>query len=341
MRRASTGQGRAGDSLNDGSEPLQRETASTQQPNVERPRVDYVVVTYRSANVITSCLDSIAADRAPRSEVFVVDNASPDDSAGIAAAHGSAPRVVANRVNRGFGRACNQAAELSDADLLFFVNPDARIRPGVTRGLSSVLRGADRRIVAAGPRVEVPGREGQAASAGFEPSVRSVLGHYFLLSRLPLLGRWFAPLQLAANSPRRVVDWVGGAALMVSRAEFQRVGGFDRDLFLYMEDVDLCRRLREAGGSIVYDPRWTVQHEIGGSQGREQGARWSAAFHDYVAGRRGPAYARLTSALAALGLGLRAVLGTLRGTARPRLRAAALAAMARAFGPASDDRRGV
>ncbi len=270
-------------------------------------RVDYVVVAYRSERHLGSCLDSIAADRSAGASVIVIDNASPDRAADVARNHPSHPRLIANPRNLGFGGACNLALDASDADLLFFVNPDARLARGTTAGLVTAIE-ADPTVAAAGPRIEDSTGGLRAASAGFEPSLRSVLGHFLLLARFPVLRRFFPPLQLPFGSPEQAVDWVGGAALMVRRDAFCGAGGFDPSIFLYMEDVDLCRRLREAGWTIRYEPSVVVEHDLGGSQGAEQAERWFAAFHGYLAGQRGVTYARIASAVAAVGLGLRALL---------------------------------
>lgn len=265
------------------------------------------MVAYRSERHLGACLDAIDADRPEGASVIVVDNASPDGSADVARRHPSHPRVVVSARNVGFGGACNLAADASSAALLFFVNPDAQPARGTTAGLMAAMK-ADPSVAAVGPRIH--GRAGnlRAASAGFEPSLRSVLGHFLLLARVPWVGRRFWPLQLPFGSPSQLVDWVGGAALMVRSDAFRSVGGFDASMFLYMEDVDLCRRLRATGRTIRYEAGVAVAHDLGGSQGTEQAERWFTAFHRYLVRQRGSRYARVASALAAVGLGLRAVL---------------------------------
>jgi N-acetylglucosaminyl-diphospho-decaprenol L-rhamnosyltransferase len=297
-----------------------------------RRTVDYIVVAYRSEPYIGSCLDAIEADRPDNASVIVVDNASPDGSAQVAERHPSRPRVIASQRNLGFGGACNLAVEASQADLLFFMNPDARLTRGTTAGLIDAIE-SESSVGAAGPWIGDSAGDLRAASAGFEPTLRSVLGHFLLLSRLPVVGRLFPPLQLPAGSPAQAVDWVGGAALLVRAKAYRTVGGFDPSIFLYMEDVDLCRRLREGGWTIRYEPRVSVVHELGGSQGPEQASRWIAAFHDYLARGHGDAYARMASAVAACGLGLRSVvLAPTRRAHAQRLARAAAAAAGLAFG---------
>ncbi len=268
-------------------------------------RLAYVIVAFRSARDLPGCLDAIAADRVEGDEIIVVDNASPDDSAAVAHAHAARPKVVLSPDNRGFGAGCNLGAAASSSDLLLFVNPDARLAPGATAELLAAAD-ADPTVAVFGAAIAGPGGERGAASAGFEPSLRTAAGHFLLLARIPVVGRLFPPLQLPATSAERNPDWVSGAALMVRARAFASIGGFDESLFMYMEDVDLCRRLRERGHAVAYVPEARVEHALGGSQGAEQAERWYRAFHAYVRQHRGPIEARVTSLAAALGLALRA-----------------------------------
>lgn len=273
--------------------------------------LDVVVVAYRSARLIDDCLDSIASDLSSTDpsldswSVVVVDNASPDDSASRARAH-EGVRVVASDTNRGFGGGCNLGASAGEGEGLFFVNPDARLSPGCTSRLLRALE-ADASLVAVGPALVDPAGLYRAVSGGFEPSLRSIVGHYLLVARLPFMGRFFAPMQLPAGTAERRPDWTTGGALLVRRAGFEAVGGFDESIFLYMEDVDLCRRLRAGGGRIGYVPEAVVLHELGGTQGSDQPVRWIDSFYLYLARSHGPIYVATAMALVAVGLGLRAV----------------------------------
>jgi N-acetylglucosaminyl-diphospho-decaprenol L-rhamnosyltransferase len=311
-------------------------------PDVGRPpSIDYVVVAFRSERHLGSCLNAIAADRPEGAGIIVVDNASPDDGAGVAEGHASRPRLVRSDRNLGFGGACNLAVETSSADLVFFVNPDARLRRGASARLVAVMA-ADPAIAAAGPRIVDPAGQLSAASAGFEPSWRSALGHFLLFARIPVIGGFFPPLQLPPGRPAQTVDWVSGAAMMVRVDDFRNLGGFDASIFLYMEDVDLCRRLRGLGREIRYEASVEVEHDLGGSQGTEQSRRWYEAFHEYIARRRGSAYARAVSVLAALGLGLRAVALSRRRPAHARrlaIAARTAAGRALALSPTSGSTR--
>jgi N-acetylglucosaminyl-diphospho-decaprenol L-rhamnosyltransferase len=268
--------------------------------------LQFVVVAYRSSGEIAGCLDSIAADAPPGSAVVVVDNASPDDSAGVARSHALRPRIVSSSDNIGFGGGCNLGAAGSKADALFFLNPDARLKPGATAIVTAALE-KDATLAIAAPRVIDPTGESRAASAGAEPSLRSTVGHFLGLGRIAGLRRFFRPVYLADGRAATRPDWVSGAAMLVRRSAYDQVGGFDGRIFMYMEDVDLCRRLRENGWAIGYEPAAVVEHVMGHSQSADQPQRWYSAYHAYIAEHRGALRARAASLAAALGLGLRAV----------------------------------
>lgn len=265
----------------------------------------FVVVAYRSAFELPGCLDSIRADAGPQCQIIVVDNASPDDSSSVAAGHAAMPDIVTSGRNLGFGGGCNLGVKQAKADTIFLLNPDARLRPGTTSLLAQALV-AEPAIGVIAPRVVDPTGESRAASAGAEPSLRSSIGHFLALGRIPGIRRLFRPVYLADSHVRTRPDWVSGAAMLVRKTAYDEVGGFDERLFMYMEDVDLCRRLREKGWAIGYEPDAVVEHAMGHSQSIDQPLRWYKAYHLYIAAHRGPLHARAASLAAALGLSLRA-----------------------------------
>lgn len=302
--------------------------------------VDVVIVAYNSAQDLDACLDGVAASGDAVGRVVVVDNASPDDSAAVAEAHPSRPTVVRSATNRGFGAGCNLGFAETNAPFVLFLNPDAVPEPGAVDTLAATIAAAPR-IGAVGARLVDPRDETRAAAAGAEPGLRSVAGHFLLVSRLPMAGRLFRPLQLSDASRSARVDWVSGGAMLVRREAFDAVGGFDERLFLYMEDVDLCRRLREAGWSVGYEPRAIVGHAIGGSQSVDQPARWYGAFHAYLSEHRGRRTARLAAGIAAAGMAARWLASRgHRPVQAERMRTAARTAAALALGRRSNGQTG-
>lgn len=213
--------------------------------------VGVVVVTWNSASTLEACLRSIPAGI----PVVVVDNHSADDTLEVAAAARSEVRIVPLERNLGFGTACNVGARhLGTCDVLL-LNPDAMLEPGALEHLAEALT-RDERLGAVGPLITDP--EGRLElSWGMDPT---------------LLSEW-RRRQEHANLPSREslnpsdVDWVTGACCLVRRSAWDAIGGFDEGYFLYFEDLDLCRRLREHGFGVRFEPGAVARHVRGASAG--------------------------------------------------------------------------
>lgn len=216
---------------------------------------DVVVVAYRSSACLRSCVEPLSRTEGVR--VFVADNACPEDSTATVA---DLPlEIVRMGRNRGFGAACNAAAKRGDGQAILFLNPDARIEPDALGPLVRAGRGG-----AAGPRIR-DAAGGVHLSVRRDPRLRSTFAEALFLHHLAPRAPWSTELVRDGYDARHEAEWLSGAALCVDRASFEQVGGFDERFFLYSEDADLCRRLRAAGFSVVYDPAAAAQHEGGAS----------------------------------------------------------------------------
>lgn len=266
----------------------------------------YVIVAYRSEAHLPGCLNALEIDRPGDATILVVDNASPDDSADVARRHPSRPEIVASDRNLGFGGGCNIGVAATAADTVFLINPDAEVLPGATMRLRAALAN-DPRLGVVAPRITDPAAQYRSTAGGAEPSLPSLIGHYLLLGRVPWVRRFFRPLHLAHTDVETRADWVSGGAMMLRRAAYDAVGGFDEQWFMYMEDVDLCRRIRAAGWTVGYVPDAAVEHTIGGSQSEGQPRRWYIAFDRYLRLNRGAFQARIGAVIVFIGLGLRCV----------------------------------
>ena len=293
--------------------------------------IAYLIVAYLSESDLPACLDALAADRPEDSTIIVVDNASPDGSGDVARRHPTQPNVVLSARNLGFGAGCNLGVAATTADAIFLVNPDARLLPGATKRLRHALAG-NPRFGAVAPKIIDPAAEYRSTAGGAEPSLRSLIGHYLLLGRVPWVRRFFRPFHLADGDVASQTDWVSGGAMMVRRAAYDAVGGFDERWFMYMEDLDLCRRIRAAGWTVGYVPEAVVEHGIGGSQGMDQPRRWIFALDRYLRLNHRDLYARLCAVVVAVGLGARWIAyRRTRPTNARRVRAGAGAALNVAF----------
>ncbi len=228
-----------------------------------------VVVAADSGPLLPQCVDRVLASSAAV-EVIVIDNASSDGApAHAAAAHAGDARfrLVANAANRGFGPACNQGAAAAAGDALLFLNPDCLIEAGTVAALRSIAE-ADRTIGLLGVDVRTPDGAPARGNRRRDPTLgRSIMtfsGLAHLESRWPRLAGVEMRPDAAAGAVERV-DAVSGACMFVPRAVFERVGGFDEAYFLHVEDLDLCRRIRDGGNVVAIANDVRVVHAQGSS----------------------------------------------------------------------------
>lgn len=247
-----------------------------------RHDVAVVIVNFNAGEHLRACVESAAADLAGvPSAILVVDNASTDGSAETVA-HLPGVSLVRNASNRGFGAAVNQAAGLTDAGLLWLLNPDCRVRPGTFEHLAATLARHGACAIAAAQLLNADGSV--QASARGEPSAwTGLFGRHGLLTKLfprSTAARRNLPAAdlVQAGVESAVVDWVMGACMLVRRDRFDEVHGFDERYFLYWEDADLCRRLRARGYETRYVPGAEVVH-VGAVSSGTRSAFATREFH--------------------------------------------------------------
>jgi N-acetylglucosaminyl-diphospho-decaprenol L-rhamnosyltransferase len=228
-----------------------------------------VVVAADSGPLLQACIDSALASNA-QIEVILVDNLSSDGEVERAAArhaHDARLRVLHNRANIGFGPACNRGAEQAQGAMLLFLNPDCELRVDTVAGLHRVLQ-TDARIGVLGVTVCNPDGSPARGNRRRDPSFRRALASMTGLARWerrwPALAGVEMPA-IEASESIEFVEAVSGACMAMPRAAFERVGGFDEDYFLHVEDLDLCRRVRAAGYLVAIAHALRVLHAQGSS----------------------------------------------------------------------------
>jgi len=226
-----------------------------------------VIVAADSGPGLATCVGSVLASAADV-EVIVVDNASADGAPAAVAsrwADDARVRVLRNASNLGFGSGCNRGAAVAHGDALLFLNPDCEVESGTIAALRATLAP---RVGLAGAAIVDPAGRPESASRRRDPTLRRVLMTLSGLSRLE--ARWpaFAGVALppaAGKDSVQAVDAVSGAAMLLPRGVFAGIDGFDERYFLHAEDLDLCRRVRDAGYAVVCANAVTVVHRKGGS----------------------------------------------------------------------------
>ncbi len=261
------------------------------------PRTSVIVVNYNSSAHARRCVESVLADlrlntevspsrgfrlQAELIEIIVIDNASDDDPETVLA---NLPhtRLIRNARNVGFGAAVNQAVRITDVPLLWLLNPDCVVERGAFDALRRALEAHPDCAIAAPQLLNADGTT--QASARGEPDAwtglfgrRSLLTKFFPSSAQARRNLPAADI-VASGVESDAVDWVMGAAMLIRRERFDEVGGFDERYFMYWEDADLCRRLRDRGYTVRYVPSARVAH-AGGVSAKSSSVTATRAFHD-------------------------------------------------------------
>jgi GT2 family glycosyltransferase len=224
------------------------------------PSVSIVIVTWNSSDVIVECLESIRQQQysAPV-DVIVWDNASTDDLASVIAPFQSDIRLVTSESNLGFSRANNAAARSATGEFLCFLNPDTVLCRDDTlaRWVEELYRDPSAGLCA--PRLLNPDGSIQGSIWRFT-TLRSAIA---VASGWELLAKRHPGFARRAAAPPEVsgyVDWVKGAAVLIHRTTFERVGGWDQSTFMYGEDQELCWAIRALGLRVRYTVRSEVLH---------------------------------------------------------------------------------
>jgi len=222
-----------------------------------------VLVAYMTGESLFPSIESALA-QAEAAEVVVVDNGStPEDAARLSGMAAANPRLrlVSGQGNVGFARGANLGARAARGDLLVFLNPDAFLGPGGISALAAALAGRPSPSLVGARILNRDGTEQRGGRRGEVTPLSTLLSLSSLASRVPALNRYEVHLE-GEPTPGQVIEapTVSGACFAMRRADFEALGGFDEGYFLHVEDIDLCWRVRQAGGQVVFQPAAEVVH---------------------------------------------------------------------------------
>ena len=227
-----------------------------------------VIVNYRTDELLAECLASLDKEQGVLAlEVVVVDNSRTLAVGGFRERF-PAVTLLENAENVGFAGAANQGIRLARGRHVLVLNPDTAVHEGA---VGTMIRYLDTH-----PAVGAVGARLLESDGSLQYSCRRFPGYFTVF-----FGRYGVLTRILPGNPAsrdylyldwdhrevREVDWVSGACLMVRRAVVERVGAFDEGYFLFVEDMDWCRRIRHAGWAVVYLPAAVVTHHIGVSRG--------------------------------------------------------------------------
>lgn len=210
----------------------------------------------------------VASTTGRTAEVLVLDNASTDGSAEAARNHPLRPEVIALTHRQGKADSDSDLLELAAGRYGLLMNEDAELQPGALTALVRALD-EDPGAAAVGARLVRPDGTPQPSAWAF-PSVRGALW--------AAAGQPGRVVQSVGSEVRRV-DWAQSAALLVRVSAAREVGNFDRDFFVYSDEVDFARRLTDAGHHLLWTPHATVIHHEQLSTDLARAQRRIVEFH--------------------------------------------------------------
>lgn len=206
--------------------------------------ISIIIISYNTAKLTAACLESLRASDGAK-EIFVVDNASTDNSVPLLHEHFPDIKVIANRRNIGFGAANNQALRECRGSYIIFLNPDTTVKPDTLHNALSFMK-ENRHIGLAGAKILNPDGTLQESISYRYPGEKYSSGE--------------------TDHLKGDIACVMGAFMITRKELMDDLHGFDEDFFLYGEDQDLAWRIREKGFSIGYIENAEVFHWGGQSE---------------------------------------------------------------------------
>jgi GT2 family glycosyltransferase len=233
--------------------------------------VSIIIVTYNSKKYLIDCLNSILLSQTKSIyEIIVIDNDSNDDTSEVVPSQFKNVKFIHNRINNGFAFANNQGIVEAKGKYLFLLNPDTLILDNAIDIMVEFLE-SNENAGACGCKVLNDDGSLQPSFFGF-PTLVKEIGHLFRLDRMRWLiqllksYKWLRTLArtnlstLSAADTVMEVDYLLGACLMMKTSVIEKVGPLDDKIFMYIEDTEMCYRIKANGYRVYYIPHGKIVH---------------------------------------------------------------------------------
>lgn len=220
-------------------------------------KLSIIILSFNNNDTINDCIESVLKYKTKDIQVIVLDNASSDKTVEILEKFVGFVRVLKSDQNLGFSKGINKAISFASGEYLFFLNPDTKMTMSVFKELTDYYE-SHTNIGVVGPKLITQNGNIQESVMKF-PTITGALNEFILGKKYS-----YSPYAPEGSEPIKV-DCIFGAALLIKRDLFEKLGGFDERYFLYYEDIDLCRRIRKMGREVVYYPNVEIEHKVGGS----------------------------------------------------------------------------
>ncbi|MFZ2199898.1 MAG: glycosyltransferase [Microgenomates group bacterium] len=246
-------------------------------------KISIVTVTYNSSKNIVNLLNSMYRNRAMINEVFIIENNSNDRKETKRICEKFSKKMKLSyicRKNVGFGTSCNYGANLSKSELILFLNPDTEIEGDSLKILLDHFQ-KDKADIIGGKAINYEGKI--HGSVVRYPTLFTGLFEFSNLGKFLRIKSaheqfYYEDLNILRSKLDRQVDAVSGAYLLIAKNTFSKLKGFDENIFMYLEDVDLCKRANDLGLRVFFCPHSIIRHVGGASSQNKYKIRHQAWF---------------------------------------------------------------
>lgn len=235
--------------------------------------ISIIIVNYNLEKEIEDCLDSLFNNIISKNhshlkfEIIIVDNNSPNKTLSILEEKykNQNVRFVYSERNLGFGKGCNLGAKIANGNLLVFLNPDTILNQDIFTPIIELFK-TDSSVGIVAPKQQIR-KPFFDFSAGFFPNIIFEFLHLFGIGVF-FEGFLMFILTKLTNKKFFPVDWILGAAIFIKKDVFDQVDGFDKDYFMFFEEVDLCKRVKRKNFKVIYYHSLKLNH-IGSVSGKK------------------------------------------------------------------------
>lgn len=232
-------------------------------------KLSIVILSYNTKDLTLASLESVILQykqelEKAEIEIIIIDNNSSDDSVEGIKKYISiikfkgAIQLIQSRKNLGFGGGCNLGVKTARGDKILFLNSDTEVLDKGFLGMVKFLED-NSKVAILGGRIE-----------NYDGSLQPSAGKFYNLFNLLVMLLGFERLGFLRSSPNKIgkVDWVSGACMMVKKDIFDKLNGFDEQLFMYVEDMEICFRAQKYGYKTYFYPEIELKHKSLGSSNR-------------------------------------------------------------------------
>jgi GT2 family glycosyltransferase len=217
-------------------------------------QLSVIIVNYNGKNYLKDCLLSLKKHlKTLTYEIIILDNASADNSCEYIKTNFPEVRLVPSKINHGFGKGNNEAVKHAKGKFLLLFNNDTILLNNISSLIKSIEN--DNKIGVIGIKM-LNANQQYLPSAGNLPNVANM----FQFKKLYLNGEF---KKGCFFKDYYEVGWLAGSFLLLKRSTYQLINGFDEDYFMYVEDVDFCKKIEQHGLKRVFYPKYSYIHFVG------------------------------------------------------------------------------